>query len=74
MHTYETCLISISGKVSVFLSANYFSDAAAIHAAHGFCKHGELVQVWRDDVCIHNEDLGQLPHRIFESSGSPLRS
>ena len=65
MHTYETCLISVSGKVSVFVSANYFSDSAAINAAHGMCRHGELAQVWRDDVCIHNETIAQRTHREF---------
>lgn len=74
MHTYETCLISVSGKVSIVPSARYFSDSAAIRAARGLCTHGELAQVWRGDVCIHNESPGQIPYRIFESSASPLRS
>jgi hypothetical protein len=59
MRTYETCLISMSGKVTVYLSALYFSDTAAIHAARGLCKHGELIQIWRDDVCIHSDGIGQ---------------
>jgi hypothetical protein len=74
MHTYETCLISVSGKVSVYLSANYFSDAAAVHAARGLCKYGELVQVWRDDVCIHNDGISHIAQQVFEGSSSPLRS
>ncbi|MES2253883.1 MAG: hypothetical protein V4559_02435 [Pseudomonadota bacterium] len=66
MHTYETCLIGVSGKVSIFVSASHFSDSAAIHAAHGMCKHGELAQIWRDDVCIHNDTIAQK--RIGSSS------
>ena len=57
MQSYETCLISISGKVSLFALADYFSDAAAIHAARHMCTHGELAQVWRGDVCIHNDTI-----------------
>jgi hypothetical protein len=74
MHTYETCLISVSGRVSLFLSASYFSDSAAIHAARSLCKYGELVQIWRDDVCIHNDDISHLAHQVFEGSSPPLRS
>ena len=74
MHSYETCLISMSGKVSLFVSASYFSDSAAVHAAHGMCRHGELAQVWRDDVCIHNDTIMHKTRRAFESSGPPMSS
>jgi hypothetical protein len=66
MRTYETCLIGISGKVSVFVSASYFSDSAAINAAHGMCRHGELAQIWREDVCILNDTTAHK--RIGSSS------
>ena len=71
MHTYETCLISMSGKVSLFVSASYFSDSAAIHAAHGMCRNGELVQVWRDNVCIHTDTIMHKTRRAFEGSSPP---
>jgi hypothetical protein len=71
MRTYETCLISMSGKVTVYLSALYFSDTAAIHAARGLCKHGELIQIWRDDVCIHSDGIGHLTRRVLESAHRP---
>jgi len=74
MHSYETCLISMSGKVSLFVSASYFSDSAAVHAAHGMCRHGELAQVWRDDVCIHNDTIVHKTRRAFEGSGLPMSS
>jgi hypothetical protein len=75
MHAYETCLISMSGKVSLFTSASYFSDSAAIRDARRLCKYGELIQVWRDGVCIHNEGISEIaPRRVFESANPPLRS
>jgi hypothetical protein len=74
MHTYETCLISMSGKVSLFASVSYFSDSAAIHAAHDMCRHGELAQVWRGDVCIHNDTIVHKTRRGFGSSRPPLSS
>jgi hypothetical protein len=57
MQSYETCLISISGKVSLFSLSDYFSDAAAIRAAQHMCTHGELAQVWRGDVCIYKDNI-----------------
>jgi hypothetical protein len=63
MQSYETCLISISGKISLFALSDYFSDAAAIRAARHMCTHGELAQVWRGDVCIYKDRIpaGVLP-------------
>ena len=72
MRSYETCLVSISGKVSLFSSSSYFSDAAAIRAARQMCKHGELVQVWRGDVCIHNDTI--LPKKVKGGSEGPTSS
>ena len=74
MRTYETCLLSLSGKVSLFASAPYFNDSAAIDAAQGLCRHGELAQVWRDNVCIHNDGISRLTRWDFESASLPLRS
>jgi len=55
MQSYETCLIGVSGKVSLFALSRYFSDAAAVRAARHMCLHGEMVQIWRGDICIHND-------------------
>jgi hypothetical protein len=70
MRTYETCLISISGRVSLFSSSSYFSDAAAVRAARQMCKHGELVQVWCGDVCIHNDTIMPKTKRGSEGPAS----
>ena len=70
MRTYETCLITIAGKVSLFSSARYFSDAAAIHAARQMCKHGEFIQIWRGDVCIHNDTIMPKTKRGSEGPAS----
>jgi hypothetical protein len=58
MQEYEACLLSLSGKISLIANLRYFSDAAAIRAAHRLSRHGELVQVWRGDQCVYDENLG----------------
>lgn len=72
MHSYETCLISISGKVSLFSLSDSFSDAAAIHAAQHMCTHGELAQVWRGDTCIYNGSIP--PGALRNTRGTPPSS
>jgi hypothetical protein len=57
MQEYETCLLSLSGRISLITGSRYFSDAAAIRAAQRLCRNGELAQVWRGEDCVYDEDL-----------------
>jgi hypothetical protein len=55
MQSYYAKIIGRSGTVSLQVSENYFSDFAATRAARKLCGDGDIVEVWRGDVCVYSE-------------------
>ncbi|HUE63498.1 MAG TPA: hypothetical protein VMO78_03890 [Rhizomicrobium sp.] len=55
MHCYDTKIIGRSGTVNLQVAENHFSDFAATRAARKLCGYGDIVEVWRGDVCIYSE-------------------
>ena len=53
--SYDTKIIGRSGTESLQLTENYFSDFAATRAARKLCGDGDIVEVWRGDVCVYSE-------------------
>jgi|ERR1700722_7876026 hypothetical protein len=55
MHDYEIRLYDKAGKLSLLYSSNYLGDEAAIQAAQKHCRAGDVVEVWRDQVCVFTD-------------------
>lgn len=55
MQSYDTIIIGRSGTVSLQVAEFHFSDFAATRAARKLCGDGDIVEVWRGDVCVYSE-------------------
>ena len=56
MQIYETRIINAAGELSLVAVERHTSDFAAIRAALHLCKERETTQVWREDICIYQDN------------------
>jgi hypothetical protein len=55
MQDYETRILRPAGSIALISNGSHLNDFSAIRASQKLRRDGELVEVWRDEVCIYSE-------------------
>jgi hypothetical protein len=64
MNSYELRILKPHGRYADIFASSHISDLAAIERAMSLASNGELIEVWRDLVCVYSgTPEGALPQQ-----------
>jgi len=69
MHAFEVRILKQDQKPSRILVGQHTSVVKALKTARRVAKGGNILEVWRDNDCVHHEQLARLRAAVRGQSG-----